>query len=51
MEHEDITAQTGVNCYFARPYASWPKETNEHINGLVRTHCQRQLTLVKSQMS
>ena len=36
--HEDITAQIGVNCYFARPYASWQRGTNEHINGLVRRH-------------
>ena len=34
--HEEITARTGVQCYFAHPYSSWERGTNEHINGLVR---------------
>ncbi len=34
--HEEITAETGVQCYFARPYASWQRGTNEQTNGLVR---------------
>jgi IS30 family transposase len=34
--HGDITAAIGTRCYFARPYASWQRGTNEHMNGLVR---------------
>jgi len=34
--HEEITKTIGTRCYFARPYASWQRGTNEHMNGLVR---------------
>lgn len=34
--HEKVTSKIGMKCYFARPYASWQRGTNENINGLVR---------------
>ena len=34
--HEEITAELGAKCYFARPYASWQRGTNEQTNGMVR---------------
>ena len=34
--HEKITMEIGIKCYFAHPYASWERGTNENINGLVR---------------
>jgi len=34
--HEEITMEIGAKCYFARPYASWQRGTNEQINGMVR---------------
>jgi IS30 family transposase len=34
--HQEITSAIGINCFFARPYASWERGTNEHTNGLVR---------------
>ena len=34
--HQEITANLGVRCYFARPYASWQRGTCENTNGLVR---------------
>lgn len=34
--HEEITEQIGAKCYFARPYASWQRGTNEQTNGRVR---------------
>jgi len=35
-QHEEITAEIGTKCYFAHPYTSWERGTNEHINGLIR---------------
>lgn len=34
--HEEITTEIGAKCYFARPYASWQRGTNEQTNGMVR---------------
>lgn len=34
--HGDVTDAIGTRCYFADPYASWQRGTNEHANGLVR---------------
>ncbi len=34
--HEEITAETGAKCFFAKPYASWQRGTNEQTNGMVR---------------
>ena len=35
-KHQEITASIGINCFFANPYASWERGTNENLNGLVR---------------
>ncbi len=35
-KHEMLSAKLGIRCYFARPYASWERGTNENINGLIR---------------
>ena len=35
-KHEVITEEIGIKCYFAHPYASWERGTNENANGLVR---------------
>ena len=37
-QHEVITDAIGMQCYFARPYASWQRGTNESVNGLVRRY-------------
>lgn len=34
--HEKITEAIATKCYFARPYASWQRGTNENTNGLIR---------------
>ena len=36
--HEDISKAIGTRCYFARPYASWQRGSNEQVNGLVRRY-------------
>jgi len=35
-KHEAITAVIGTKCYFAHPYASWQRGSNEQVNGLIR---------------
>jgi len=34
--HKMITNKLGTACYFARPYHSWERGTNENTNGLIR---------------
>ena len=35
-EHEQLSEQVGIDIYFAKPYASWQRGTNENTNGLLR---------------
>jgi IS30 family transposase len=34
--HEELARRTGMDVYFARPYHSWERGTNENTNGLIR---------------
>jgi IS30 family transposase len=36
--HKLLTKQTGMDIYFAHPYSSWERGTNENTNGLVRRY-------------
>jgi IS30 family transposase len=37
-EHKYVTGQTGMKIYFAHPYSSWERGTNENTNGIVRRY-------------
>lgn len=37
-DHEEIARTLGAEVYFAHPYASWERGTNENTNGLIRQY-------------
>ena len=36
--HKEIAEELGADVYFAHPYASWERGTNENTNGLIRQY-------------
>lgn len=37
-QHQKFSTHLGVNVYFAHPYSSWERGTNENTNGLIRQY-------------
>lgn len=35
-QHEELARRTGLDIFFAHPYHSWERGTNENTNGLIR---------------
>lgn len=40
--HEHVSAALGADFFFARPFASWQRGTNENTNGLIRQYFPKQ---------
>ncbi len=43
--HEQVSAKTGCDNYFAAPYHSWQRGLNEHTNGLIRQFLPKGMNL------
>jgi IS30 family transposase len=46
-DHQRLAAVTNMNVYFALPYCSWQRGTNENTNGLIRQFFPKSIDLRK----
>ena len=40
-DHKNVAEELGIDYYFARPYHSWERGSNENLNGLVRQYFKK----------
>jgi IS30 family transposase len=45
VEHQSLSRRLGFKTYFANPYSSWERGTNENTNGLIRQYVRRETDL------
>jgi len=43
--HQEVASALSVDCYFAHPYSSWERGTNENTNGLIRQYLPKNRNL------
>jgi IS30 family transposase len=43
--HKDFKQRTQMDVFFAHPYSSWERGTNENTNGLIRRVLKKKLIL------
>jgi IS30 family transposase len=47
VEHKALGSRLGFKTFFANPYSSWERGTNENTNGLIRQYVPRETDLSK----
>lgn len=45
IEHQSLSTRLGFKTFFANPYSSWERGTNENTNGLIRQYIHRKTDL------
>lgn len=41
--HEEVSKQLECECFFAKPYHSWERGSNENLNGLIRDYFPKKI--------
>ena len=48
--HQEVSSALNADCYFAHPYSSWERGTNENTNGLIRQYLPKSRNLKEVSM-
>jgi len=49
--HEQVAKSLGIDYYFAKPYHSWERGTNENANGLIRQYIPKEASIAEVTIS